>query len=94
VQYGPLQAVPDPLRALVAAFLQQRNALVCVLERVSPDSMAAAIGVTPEQGLDAETQDLLQQLPEQPMASSLTSIDQELHVHIMALTPAQAVDFW
>jgi hypothetical protein len=85
------------LHDLLAVFipsLQQRNALVCVLERVSPDSMAAAISVTQQHGLDAETQDLLQQLPKQPMASSLTTIDQELHAQIMVLTPAKAVDFW
>jgi hypothetical protein len=55
--------------------------------------MAAAISVAQQHGLDAEMQDLLQQLPKQPMASTLTSIDQELHADIMALTPAKAVDF-
>jgi hypothetical protein len=63
---------------------------VCVLERVNPDSMAAAINVTQQHRVDPETEQLLQQ----PMASSLTTIDQELHAQIMALTPAQAVDFW
>jgi hypothetical protein len=82
---------------LAAAFgtsLQQRNALVCVLERVNPDSIAAAISVTQQQSVDQETEQLLQQLPKQPMSSSLTSIDQELHAEIMALTPAKAVDYW
>lgn len=74
--------------------LKQRNALVCVLERVDPDSMAAAISVTQQHDVDSSTQQLLQQLPQQPMASSLTSIDRQLVAQIMALTPAKAVDFW
>lgn len=67
---------------------------MCVLERVDPDSMAAAISVTQQHDVDSSTQQLLQQLPQQPMASSLTSIDRQLVAQIMALTPAKAVDFW